>query len=158
MGKPFLRGRISRREAIEKTNAADRFYAAMAGVEPKFQQALPPKRDLIRRPSDGRPVYPLEKEVLADVLQALRNDPRVHVVDRRQSGVFQDGERFIRVGQKGTLDTSGMLKGGRYFEIECKRQGEKPDPRQQERIDRIRAGGGISGYCWSAESALALLP
>lgn len=149
------RGRLSPREIIENHNAADRYWAASFGKEPLFQRPVPPKRDRIKR-SDGTPAHPLEKEVLAAVLQVLRNDPRIHVVDRRQSGVFQDGDRYIRVGQKGVLDISGMLRGGRYFEIECKRQGEKPDERQKARIEYIKNGGGISGYCWSVESALAL--
>lgn len=145
-----------------RNNAALRFYAG-ASDNQKAQELVaglkdpPPKRERIKR-SDGTPAHPLEKEVLADVLQALRLDPRVAIVDRRQSGVFQDGDRYIRVGTKGVLDVSGMLRGGKYFEIECKRPGQKPDPRQAERIELVQRGGGISGYCWSAESALALLP
>lgn len=100
----------------------------------------------------------LEKKVLADVLEALRNDPRVALVDRRQSGVFQEAERWIRVGTRGTLDISGMLVGGKYFEIECKRPGKKPDERQENRIQAIRRNGGVSGCATSAAEALALLP
>lgn len=154
----WKRGRRTKREEIESHNATHRFYAGATDKEPMIQLPVPPKRERIKRPADGRPVYPLEKEVLSDVLQALRNDPRIHIVDRRQSGVFQDGDRFIRVGQRGVLDISGMLRGGRYFEIECKRQGEKPDERQQARIEHVLKGGGVSGYCWSVETALALIP
>ncbi len=123
----------------------------------QFVTLLPPKRDRVKR-SDGTPAHPLEKEVLADALQALRNDYRVWIVDRQQSGMFQDGDRFIRVGRKGHLDIKGMLKGGRYFELEAKRPGEKPDELQQQRIEHVRKGGGISGYFTSAAEALALLP
>jgi hypothetical protein len=119
---------------------------------------LPPKRESVRRPVDGKPAAPLERDVLAESLKALRADPRVSVCDRRQSGVFQDGDRYITVGQKGHLDISGMLVGGRYFEIEAKRPGEKPDERQLQRIEHIRRDGGISGYFTSAAEALALLP
>ncbi len=152
------RGRLSYREQIEKNNAADRFYAAMAGKEPRAQTVLAPKRARIRRPVDGKPAVPLEKEVLADVLQALRNDPRVAMIERSQSGLFQDGDRYIRVGTRGKLDITLMLVGGRYGEIECKREGLSPDERQQARIEAIKRNGGIAGYAWSAESALALLP
>lgn len=151
-------GRLSHREQIEQNNAADRFYAAMAGKEPQAQTVLPPKRDRVRRPVDGKPAVPLEKEVLADVLQALRNDPRVAIVERSQSGLFQDGNRYIRVGTPGKLDITIMLLGGRYGEIECKRPGLAPDERQKARIDSIKRQGGIAGYAWSVESALALLP
>lgn len=124
----------------------------------KQEAAIPPKAHRIRRPVDGRPVERLEKHVLADVLQALRRDPRVAIVDRRQSGTFVEGDRYINVGTKGTLDISGMLVGGRYYEIECKRPGNKPDPRQALRIAHIIKHGGVSGYATSAEEALGLLP
>lgn len=156
------RGRLSPREQVEKINAAHEFYAAASRDPEQYRQQfvrqLPPKRNQVRRPYDGKPAAPLEKEVLAAALHALRDDPRVWICDRRQSGVFQDGDRYITVGQKGHLDISGMLKGGRYFEIEAKRPGEKPDERQLQRIEHIRKGGGISGYFTSVEEALALLP
>ena len=160
MTRTFRRGRPTRREQIESFNAATTFYARAADKDPApyLIPALPPKRHRIKRPVDGKPVVPLEREVLANALQALRNDPRVWTVDRRQSGVFQDGDRYIRVGTKGVLDISGMLRGGKYFEIEAKRPGERPTPEQEKRIEQIRRGGGISGYFTSAEAALALLP
>lgn len=158
------RGRLSPRERISANNANLSFIAA-ASPRPdaadnlqKLLVPLPPKRERITRPVDGTPAHPLEKDILADALQALRNDPRVWICDRRQSGVFYDGNRVIRVGAKGHLDISGMLQGGRYFEIEAKRPGQKPDERQQQRIDHVRKGGGISGYFWSVETCLALLP
>jgi hypothetical protein len=56
-------------------------------------------------------------------------------------------------------DVLGVMKGtGRFIAIEVKRPGGKPEPHQQQRIDHFKAIGAISGYCWSAESALALLP
>ena len=153
-------GRPTLRETLLKNKAILDFRAAAADKPSPFNYEIPPppKARAIRRPVDGKPVIPLEKEVLASVLQALRNDPRIWIVDRRQSGVFVEGDRYIRVGQAGHLDISGMLKGGRYYEIECKRPGQKPDPRQEERIETVKRGGGVSGYCWSIESALALLP
>lgn len=153
-------GRPTVRETLLKNKAALEYLATSAGKSYTFPVPIPPppKAREIRRPVDGRPVVPLEKEVLASVLEALRNDPRIWICDRRQSGVFMEGERYIRVGQKGHLDISGMLRGGKYIELEVKRPGEKPNERQQERIEHVRKGGGISGYCWSVESALALLP
>lgn len=156
-GRP-RRGRITLRERIERNNAADRFYASCYDQAPKFQTVLPPKREKIRRTVDDKPALPLEKEVLAAAMQALRLDPRVAIVDRRQSGVFQDGDRYIRVGSVGVLDVSGMLIGGQYFELEAKRPGQKPDERQALRIAKVREGGGISGYFTSVDEALALLP
>lgn len=129
----------------------------MAQAE-KFCTPLPPKRDRVFRPYDRKPVVPLEKDVLAEVLKVLRLDPRVGYVWRQTSGTFQDGDRYIKAGPKGMPDILGVLKGGKFFAIECKRPGGKPEPHQQAIIDRFRLIGAISGYCWSAESALALLP
>ena len=117
-----------------------------------------PKADRIKRTSDDKPALPLEKHVLAAALKALRADPRVAFADRQQSGLFQDGERYIRVGIPGKLDVVGMLEGGRYLELEAKRPGERPDERQALRIAFVLSHGGVSGYFTSAEEALALLP
>lgn len=145
-----FRGRKSKLEEARAHNAAIDFY----NMPERFKRPLPKVR-AAAKPS-GKP---LEKNVLGSVLMALRHDPRVALVERTQSGLFQDGNRHIRVGSKGKLDITGMLKSGKYFEIECKRdEATKPDERQTERIAAIRANGGISGWCWSAESALALLP
>lgn len=149
-------GRRSMRDTLAGNNAAQRFYAAMAGIDPPAEllNSIKPKRTAA--PRDPSKVY--EKDVLADVLQALRADPRVALVMRQQSGVFVEGNRHIRVGSRGLLDIGGMLIGGRHFEIECKRPGERPDERQAERIAAIRRNGGIAGYATSAAEALALLP
>jgi hypothetical protein len=101
---------------------------------------------------------PLERDVLKAVVQVLRLDRRVARVERNQSGVFQDGNRFIRVGVRGKLDLTVYLKSGKYLELEVKRPGGKPEPHQQKRIDDIRAAGGLAGCATSIEEALELLP
>ena len=151
MTRPF-RGRPSDRQHKQQVNAALNFL----GVP--LQNEIPPKRERVKRPVDGKPAAPLEREVLAEVLEALQCDARVAFVDRRQSGVFQDGERYIRVGKRGVLDISGMLRGGRYFEIEVKREGEFPDDNQWKRIYLVRNAGGIAGCAHNAAEALAILP
>lgn len=160
MGTPFRRARPSRADRLRANDAATRFYAAAADKEAPAHllNNLPPKRDRVLRPVDKRPVVPYERDVLANAIRALRNDPRVWFCERVQSGLFQDGNRYIRVGVPGKLDVQGMTVSGRYFEFEAKRPGEKPDPRQDKRISFIRQGGGLSGYFTSAEDALALLP
>lgn len=101
----------------------------------------------------------LERNVLKAVARALRRDPRVARVERNTSGVFMDGGRTISVGVRGKLDLTCYLKSGRYIEIEVKRdERAKPQPHQLQRIERIRYAGGLAGWCWSAETALALLP
>src|SRR5437016_3101665 len=61
-----FRGRLSRREQLLQNNAADKFYAAAAGLEPQFQNAVPAKR--IRRPVDGKPDQPSEHQVQASII------------------------------------------------------------------------------------------
>lgn len=155
------RGRRTYREQLEASARASEFYARMAGkpaMPNTLLAQLPPKRDRVVRPVDKRPVVPYERDILAAAIKALRDDPRVYDVRRQNSGLFQDGDRFIRVGTPGVLDIVGMLVSGRYMELEAKRPGQKPDERQERRIAFIRAGGGIAGYFTSVEQALALLP
>jgi hypothetical protein len=157
-----IRGRLSYRERLENSQRASDFYAAAAGKQSMPSVALaqlPPKRHRVKRPVDGKPAAPYERDVLVQVIKALRADPRVSRVERNQSGVFQDGNRYIRVGVRGKLDLTVYLKTGRFAEIEVKRDAKtKPDPHQLERIATIKAEGGIAGWAWSAESALAILP
>jgi hypothetical protein len=156
------RGRLTLRETLTKNKAALDFYAAAAGKAPlpsPMLDALPPKRHRVKRPVDGKPAAPYERDVLVQIIKALRADHRVARVERNQSGVFQDGNRYIRVGVRGKLDLTVYLKAGTYAEIEVKRDAKtKPDPHQLERIATIKAEGGIAGWAWSAESALAILP
>lgn len=155
------RGRLTKRERLEANQRSTDWYAAMAGkptTANTLLAQLPPKRDRVVRPVDGRPAVPYERDILAAAIKALRDDPRVWEVRRQNSGVFQDGNRFIRVGTPGVLDIIGMTVSGRYFELEAKRPGKKPDPRQERHIQHIRSGGGIAGYFTSVEEALALLP
>ena len=161
--RPFRRGRLTelqRRSIYQRATANSLPYCEDAGQEsPLLEDWLPaPKADRIRRTSDDKPALPLEKHVLKAALKALRADPRVAFADRQQSGVFQDGDRHIRVGTPGKLDIVGMLKGGQYLELEAKRPGNKPDDRQALRIAFVREHGGVSGFFTSAEEAIALLP
>lgn len=170
MAYPFARrGRLPLRERLK--NNVDSMRETAGPIDPndprsaaheemcrRFEAAIPPKRNLVKRPVDGKPAVPYEKEVLKDCLEALRKDPRVVILERSQSGVFLDGDRYIRVGTPGKLDITFMLVGGRYGEIECKRPGLKPDERQQQRIEAIRSGGGIAGCAHSGAEALELLP
>ena len=160
--RPFRAGRPSRRDQAESVNRGLDAWGAMFGkpeVAARLKTALPPKRHRVVRPADGKPAAPYERDVLAAIIKALRSDPRVSRVERNQSGVFRDGNRWIRVGVRGKLDLTVYLKTGRFAEIEVKRDAKtKPEPHQLERIAEIKREGGIAGWAWSAESALALLP
>lgn len=160
MRNPFRRGRKSLREQFRLNKAWIEFHAAATDKPSPIDIVVPPapKAREVRRPVDGKPPQPLEKHVLAAALNALRSDPRVAFADRQQSGLFQDGNRYIRVGTPGKLDIVGMLTNGRYLELEAKRPGQKPDERQARRIEFVKRHGGIAGYFTSADEALALLP
>ena len=119
------------------------------------EQDLAVRRTRIRKPSD--PTRILEKHVLKAVLQFLRAHPAIASVERSQSGVFQEGNRTVRVGFVGKLDVTFMTKTGRYGEVEVKRPGMKPSVAQTARIEKIRSNGGISGYVTSVDEMQALL-
>jgi hypothetical protein len=159
--RKIIRGRTLR-EALEASQKGMDHYATLLGkprVVNGMLAKLPPKRHRITRPVDGKPALPLERDVLLQIIKALRSDPRVARVERNQSGVFREGERYIRVGVRGKLDLTVYLRSGRYCEIEVKRSDKtKPEPHQLARIQEIKQQGGIAGWAWSAESALALLP
>jgi hypothetical protein len=145
------KGRLSPREFQQKKNAAFQLLGMNDFVKP-----LKPLRQRSSPGFDGRP---LERDVLKAIIQALKLDRRVASVERNQSGVFQDGKRYIRVGTKGKLDLTVYLKDGRYAELEVKRdQRTTPEEHQLQRIEHIKRSGGIAGWCWSLESALAILP
>lgn len=149
-------GRQSVREMREASYKAHQFYASMSGKPiPDFVQ--PPEPAPQRAPRKASKKTP-ERVVLKQIIAALRADSRVASVLRNQSGVFREGNRFIRVGTRGLLDLTVYLHGGKFAEIEVKRPGGKPEPHQAERIAAIVANGGIAGYATSAEEALALLP
>lgn len=166
----FRRGRKTSREQLQANLAAERFYAgSLPENDPRIRDAserlddltasIPPKRHRLLRPVDGKPAVPLEKEIVTEVLRALRNDPRVAYVWRQSTGLFQDGDRYIRTGPSGLPDLIGFLKGsGRAIFIEVKRPGHYPDERQKALLETFKMQGAIAGYCWSAEQALKLLP
>lgn len=142
-----FRGRPTKRQAVITSNAAFNFYGMAGHIQPV------PEERAKRKPSG----LPLERDILADILSALRRDPRIWIVERTQSGLFQDGDRMIRVGTKGKLDITGMLRGGKYYEIEVKRPGNKPDGYQSARIDNINRGGGAATWASSVATVMQWL-
>lgn len=161
----FFRGRTSRRDLILRNNATDRFYAGAAGVDPKFQQTVPPLRQRLKRPVDGQPVVPLEKDIQKTIIAALELRKDVVFVgrfNRGQAVATYNGEtRYTPFNSvKGFPDIHGLLVGGRAFYIEVKRPPphyEKPDDDQQEFLDAARVGGACAGVATSVEEAEAIL-
>jgi hypothetical protein len=155
--------------------AGQRLYAAgVADDDPRKQAnterlerlaaSIAPKRNRVRRPVDGRPVQPLEKDIQKACLQLLRTHPKVAAVWRQNSGTFteqnQDGSmRYISAHtMPGLPDILGFLKdGGRMIAFEVKRPGNRATPQQQAFIDRANAAGALAAVVTDADQLVAIL-
>ena len=99
-----------------------------------------------------------EAPVLKAILHLLRAHPLVIECWRQNAGQIPVGEgRFIRLGDKGKLDIAGRLKDGRYFEIEAKAPGRKPEPHQKARIDYLLSTGAVAGWADNVEQAKRII-
>lgn len=143
--------RRSRRDDIIAFNAADAFYAAAKGIEPKNQQVVPPLKERGRYTSREAPI-------LKAILSMLRKHPAIATVERRQVGLFTIGNRVVSVGRGGDPDISGMLKGSaRAYFIEVKAPGSYPDPRQKRRLAELEAAGAVVGVARSVQDAQEII-
>lgn len=153
-GKRPIARKPSLREQQAINQAAHKYYAALTGKTPMFED-MEPDPVTQRRKSADPEKRPLEKEVQKAVLKLLRSHPAVHWVARINSGTFVEGDRFIQSNsQKGMSDILGMLKGGRMIAVEVKRPGEKANPHQKEFLDLINAGGGLAFVATSVDDVL----
>lgn len=156
--------RPSLRDTLATNNATDRFYASMAGVAPKGQAAIAPKRERAAPdPADT------EAPVLAAVGEFLAAHPQVLLAVRQNSGaaVYDSGGRsipiwFYKLVRKPEditfTDYWGFLRDGRPFAIECKRPSWKKvsTPREEKQrafIQLIEAIGGVAGFVRSVDEA-----
>lgn len=167
------------REQLRANNAADAFYAAMAGKPPQAQNVIAPKRE--RKPSavDIDAVHrvqpPLEKEVLRAVGDLLAVHPGVLFALRMNSGAASyeaSSGKFapvwfhiwVRSPEKCKMsDFYGATVDARILALECKRPGwTKPtDDRERQQaafLEMVRKVGGIGAFVTSADETNALLP
>ena len=153
------------------------YVEAMAGREiPELRKNLPPlpqKRSRIVRPVDGKPVVPLEADVIRAVGQLLAVHPKVLFAVRQNSGAASyehSSGRYAPVWfykvvtrQSVTItDFWGILRDGRMLALECKREGWREprgerEMRQALFISLIQNCGGIAGFVRTADEAKALL-
>jgi hypothetical protein len=162
------------RETLTVNLAAERqLFAAMDTADPKYPaaaariqrltEALPPKRDRVRRPVDGRPAMPLERDIQRACLELLRQHPKVAYCWRANSGTFteqnQDGSmRYISANSApGCPDILGYLKGGRFMALEVKRPGQKPTRLQEQFLDRARQAGALAEVITDPQQIVDLL-
>lgn len=108
-----------------------------------------------------------------EIGDAIKRHPRVVWFARYNSGTQVDdgpgGQRitwfyrlFLRdrkMRTRGHADFGGMLDDGRFFAIEAKSEDPraKPTPEQNEFLETVRAGGGVSGVARSAADVEAIL-
>lgn len=148
------------RDALAAANAADRFYAAMAGVAPRAQTAISPKRVYTKPNAEDT-----EAPVLAAVSELLHFHPRVLFAIRQNSGAAFDGTKpiwFYRIVKRPrdfTLtDFWGVTTDNLPWAIECKRPSWR-EPRterelkQQAFIRIVQESGGIGAFVRSVEEA-----
>mgnify|MGYP001605390891 CR=1 FL=1 len=119
---------------------------------------------------------PLEADVLAGVKRLLELHPAVAMWWRQNTGAgyvlsastykrliaaghLQRGEcRWVEWGAgRGSPDTMGVLRGGRFVAVEVKRPGQEPDPDQQAWIDRAKSAGALAGWVNSIDQLDVLI-
>ena len=87
-----------------------------------------------------------ESTITRNILRALRGVPGI-VVRKRHGSVW---------ATSGDPDLFGCYDG-RHFEIEVKRPGAKPTPRQQQRLKEWALAGARVGVAHSVEEALDIV-
>ena len=157
--------RKSLRDTLAANNAADRYYAAMAGVEPQAQSVIAPKRAYTKSAPEE-----LEGATLRAVGDLLAVHPRVLLAVRQNGGAMEyrgAGGRpvpvwFYRIIREPRdvkvriADYWGFLTDMRPFAVECKRRnwtaphGER-EQSQAAFLGMIRALGGIGIFATDAQ-------
>jgi len=85
----------------------------------------------------------LEAALVHAILATFGADPRLRIW-RANTGVAFDAKgRAIRFGVPGAADISGILRGGRRLEIECKSDAGRQSPAQRAWQAMIESHGGL---------------
>ena len=102
---------------------------------------------------------PMESELQATIIDYLRAEQArgrvVWFARNNGGGTFDRTGRWLwfyrlflpglKPASKSLSDIHGMLQGGRYFALECKRAGENATASQQSFLAVVRSGGGSVG-------------
>jgi hypothetical protein len=153
--KPRTPRKSMRQTVIDNRTQIDAMCKLMGAPKMEFSEMFKP---LKKRAESVKSIHPTEAQVLKSVLSYLRHDPRIGWCMRVNSGVFQDGDRFISSNsQRGCSDIIGMLRGGRMFAIEVKSHAGKLMPHQDQFLTLIRDAGGLSGVARCIEDVDVIL-
>ena len=155
------------REVLERNNAEQRKLAILTGkpVPPEFLNDIKPKRAYAKRPETQR-----EAPVLAQVIEAARKIPGVHVW-RNARGVVDlpsGGKLAFGVGPNGSADVLGWKRititpamVGKeiavFVSIETKGGDTATRENQLKWCDLVQNEGGIALFARSASEAEAIL-
>jgi hypothetical protein len=112
-----------------------------------------------REPSD---TGPLERDVLAAVLAALRMHPRVAWCERMNTGqaVYDKGgpnERRVRFAWPGCSDIVGQMKTGEWLAVEVKGPTGRLTADQAAFLRRVIVNGGLAFLARSVDDVFAAL-
>lgn len=101
-----------------------------------------------------------EQDIVNAILQYLQLN-RCLVWRQNQGGMkasYNGKTRFVRFSRvSGISDIIGMTANGRFLALEVKKPGKKPEPHQQEFLERVRAHGGIAECVHSIEEVQRIL-
>jgi hypothetical protein len=101
-----------------------------------------------------------EKVVLREALAALR-DLGIPASRRNVGAVrslHKGQERLIRFGTPGEADISATLLDGRRCEIEVKRKGKRPTPKQYAYLRAVLASNGVAFWIDDAAVLWRIVP
>jgi len=160
------------RERYADANKADRFYAALAGVEPQNQTVIAPVKHRAAQNPDIAELGP--DGVMAEIAEFVGSHPNVLIAWRQNSGSasyeaksgkwapvnFYDW--IVRPEKMRLPDIMGMLLDGRLFAIEAKnRLWKKPkDDREREQaayLMLLAKKGHRAGFAVSVDDARAII-
>jgi hypothetical protein len=162
--KPARKGRISGAEQMRRNQAAMDLYADLAG-KPRIDRFAPEKR---AAPTHTGENGKLEGEVSKEIFSVLRSHPAVVWFARINSGQYLIDDRHIKgyiwysptvkARSSGIADYIGMLKNGRFFAIEVKREkGGLLSADQAEWLEHVMAAGGIATVARSSDEVIDFL-
>jgi hypothetical protein len=171
MAKP-VRKPLSHRERIEANNKGFRAWGVMFGkpeVSELLCTPLPPKRDRLRRPVDGKPVGPTEHQEQATVVSWWELQHQVYELPvialyAAPNGGARDvitGARLKAEGvRRGTPDlclaTPRGPHHGLYIEMKAQHGGRESDEQRAFQLYLTSAGYRCE-FCYGADAAIALI-
>lgn len=113
---------------------------AVTARSPRVRRRIPPPR---------------ETQIQAAILRALAYRRDVFAWRNNTGALPNQQGRKIRFGKKGSGDILGLVAGGRFLALECKRPGEEPTEAQLAFGAAVRAKGGFYAVVRSVQEAFA---